>query len=166
MSTRDIEYFLPVSRSPRRWKNGLKVVLEQPLFPSYIFARIDRRERLRVLELPGVLSIVGTGRELTPLPDAEIEALREGIDSLKAEPHPFLNVGERARITRGALQGMTGIIQRKKTGLRLILSVELIMKSISVEIDESALELVESASQAIENVSRSEEYGVLERSPC
>ena len=152
LSIRNIDHFLPLTRSPRIWKNGLKVTLEQPLFPGYVFVRIDRRERLRVLELPGVLSIVGTGREPIPLPNNEIEALREGIGLLNVQPHPFLNVGERARIVRGPLQGMTGIVIRKKNGLRFILSVDLILKSISVEVDASDLEVVEPVLQTPEGI--------------
>jgi transcription antitermination factor NusG len=152
---RSIDHFLPLTRSGRRWKNGLKVVLEQPLFPGYVFVRIDRRERLRVLELPGVLSIVGTGREPTSLPTEEIEALRKGIGLLSAKPHPFLNVGEKARIARGPLQGMTGVVTRQKSGLRLILSLDLIMKSISVEVDASDLEPAVAASQTLQGIYRS-----------
>jgi transcription antitermination factor NusG len=155
LSARSIDHFLPLTRSGRRWKNGLKVVLEQPLFPGYIFVRIERREQIRVLELPGVLSIVRTGRELTPLPTEEIEALREGIRLLSAKPHPFLTTGEKARIARGPLQGMTGVVIRQKSGLRLILSLDLIMKSISLEIDASDLEPAEAPSQTLQGIYRS-----------
>lgn len=146
LTTRTIEHFLPVSRSSRRWRNGCTVLLEQPLFPGYLFVKIPRTERVRVLELPGVHSIVGNGREPIALPTEEIESLRGGIGSLNVEPCPYLNVGERARIIRGPLQGMTGIIARKKKGLRLILSLDAIMKSISVEIDERDLEAIDSHS--------------------
>jgi transcription antitermination factor NusG len=136
---RDLEFFLPLSRGLRRWKNGCTMVCERPLFPSYLFVKIPRTERLRVLELPGVHSMVGTGKEPSPLPSADIEALRQGIDLMNPEPCPYLNIGERARITSGPLLGMTGIIVHKKNGLRLVLSLELILKSISVEV--SALDL-------------------------
>ena len=142
LSSREIEYFLPLARKPRRWKNGLKGVVEQPLFPGYVFVKIRRGEKTRVLDLPGVLSIVGTSREPIPLPDGEIEILREGIELLNAAPYPFLNVGERARIVRGPLEGMTGIAVRKKSGLRFVLSLDAIMKSISLEIDAGDLELI------------------------
>jgi transcription antitermination factor NusG len=119
------------------------MVLEQPLFPGYLFVKIPRTERVRVLELPGVCSIVGNGREPIALPNQEIESLREGIGQVNLEPCPYLNVGVRARIIRGPLSGMTGIIARKKKGLRLILSLDAIMKSVSVEVDERDLEAVE-----------------------
>lgn len=148
LSIRDIEHFLPVSKTSRRWKNGCTVVLEQPLFPGYLFVKIARTERVRVLELPGVNSIVGNGREPIALHSSEIESLRDGIDQLNVEPCAYLNVGVRARIIRGPLLGMTGIIARRKNGLRLILSLDVIMKSISVEIDTRDLEPLDSFSAA------------------
>jgi transcription antitermination factor NusG len=144
LSNREIEHFLPVSRNSRKWKNGCTMLIEQPLFPGYLFVKIPRTDRVRVLELPGVHSIVSNGREPIALPGEEIERLREGIGQFNVEPCPYLNIGERARIIRGALQGMTGIIARKKKGLRLILSLDAIMKSISVEIDERDLEAIDS----------------------
>jgi transcription termination/antitermination protein NusG len=153
LSTREIDHFLPVSRNPRRWKNGCTVVCEQPLFPGYLFVKIQRTDRVKVLELPGVHSIVGNGREPTPLPGDEIETLRQGIDLLNAEPCPFLNVGEKAKVIRGPLQGMTGIIVRKKSGLRLILSLDLIMKSVSVEVDAADLEAVNLSAIGSNNLS-------------
>lgn len=118
------------------------MVLEQPLFPGYLFVKIPRTDRLRVLELPGVHSIVGTGKDPIPLPGVEIETLRQNIDVLNIEPCPHLNIGEKARVKRGPLLGMTGIVVRKKNGLRLILSLDLIMKSASVEVDALDLEAV------------------------
>ncbi len=146
LSTRKIEFFLPVYRKISRWKNGLRVPIDRPLFPGYVFVRIDRSERVRVLELPGVLSIVGAGREPVSLPTEEIEALRNAADYLNVEPHPYLSVGNTARLCRGPLAGMTGIIVRKKNRSRLIVSLELIMKSVSVEIDEHDLEPLELSS--------------------
>jgi transcription antitermination factor NusG len=144
-SAREIEYFLPVSRKLRRWKNGCTMACEQPLFPGYLFVKILRSERLRVLELPGVHSIVGTGREPIALPSTEIETLRQGIDLLNVEPCPFLNVGQKARVRNGPLQGMTGIVVRKKNRLRLVLSLDLIFKSISAEVNAMDLEVVNSS---------------------
>jgi transcription antitermination factor NusG len=138
--SREIEYFLPIRRHVRRWKNGCKVQIERPLFPGYVFVRIDRVDRVRVLELPGVHSIVGTGREPSPLPIEQIDMLRQGLELRNPEPHPFLTVGERARICRGPLAGMTGIVIRRKNGLRLVVSLELIMKSVSVEVEEQDLQ--------------------------
>src|SRR5579863_7954340 len=90
LSARRIEFFLPVHRKINLWKNGLRMLIERPLFPGYVFVKIDCKERVRVLELPGAHSIVGAGRQPTALPYEEIEALRRGMRLLKAEPHPYL----------------------------------------------------------------------------
>jgi transcription antitermination factor NusG len=140
MDVHAIEHFLPVTKTRRRWKNGCTVVVEEPLFPGYLFVRIERSARTQVLAVPGVHSIVGTGKDPIPLPNFEIETLRKSVDLLKIEPHPYLNVGDRATVLRGPLGGMTGIVVRKKNGLRFILSLDLIMKSVAVEVDAADLE--------------------------
>ena len=137
---RQIEYFLPLYRTLRRWKDGSRVTLELPLFPNYIFVRISRRERVRVLEVPGVLSMVGCGREPAAVPEGEIEALRRGISLAKIEPHRYLVVGERVRINAGPLAGMEGVLIRKKNSFRVVLTISMIMKSIAVELDIEDLE--------------------------
>jgi transcriptional antiterminator NusG len=140
MDLHAIEHFLPVTKTRRRWKNGCTMVVEEPLFPGYLFVRIDSSARTQVLAVPGVHSIVGTGKDPSPLPNFEIESLRRSVDLLKIEPHPYLNVGDRATVLRGPLGGMTGIVVRKKNGLRFILSLDLIMKSVAVEVDAADLE--------------------------
>ena len=101
-----------------------------------------RKDRVRVLELPGVHSIVGAGHQPVPLPYEEIEALRRGMHLLNAEPHPLLKSGEKVLIRKGPLEGMTGIVVRQKNSTRVILTLDLIMKSISVEVDGQDLEVV------------------------
>jgi transcription antitermination factor NusG len=123
-----------------RWNNGCKVQVELPLFSSYVFVRADRQERSRVVAVPGVLAIVGSGREPSPLPDAEIEALRSSIDLCKFEPFPDLVVGERTRIKSGPMAGAEGVLLRKKNNLRVILTLDLIMQSVAVEVDAWDLE--------------------------
>jgi len=140
---RAIQCFLPLYRIVRRWKNGCRVSLALPLFSNYVFVHVSRPERIRVLQVPGVLSIVGTGREPIPIGASEIELLREGIDHLRnAEPHPYLMVGERARIRAGPLAGIEGIVVRRKNELRIVLTVEAIMKSFSIEVDADGVEPV------------------------
>lgn len=141
LSMRQIEHYLPLYRTHRRWSDGSRVTLDLPLFPGYIFVRIDRTQRVRVLEVPGVLAVVGgTGRKPAPLPEADVEALRSGLHLRRAEPHPFLQVGQRARIRSGPLSGMVGVVVRRKNSLRVVLSMEAIMQSIAVEVDGSELE--------------------------
>ena len=139
---RAIESFLPLYTEMHRWKNGCRVKVEQPLFPGYVFARVGRGGTTQVLSVPGVLLIVGSGREPLALPDFEIEALRSGLHLRRFEPHPYLVVGERARIKSGSLAGMVGILARKKNNLRVVLTLELIMRSVAVEVDADELERV------------------------
>ncbi len=137
---RQIDSFLPLYNSRRRWKDGSKVLLSLPLFPGYIFVHIRRQERVRVLEVPGVLSLVGNSRELSPLPEDVIEALRTGLHLRKVEPHPYLVVGERARIKSGALAGMEGVLLRKKNCFRVVLTLDHVMQSVAAEVDAADLE--------------------------
>jgi transcription antitermination factor NusG len=138
---RQIEHFLPLYRSERKWSDGSRVTLDLPLFPSYIFVHIDRRERGRVLDVPGALAVVGgTGRDPAPLPDSAIDALRLGVENRNIEPHSLLTIGQRARIRSGAFAGMEGVVMRKKNGLRVVLTIQQIMQSISVEVDEGDLD--------------------------
>lgn len=159
LSARNIDFFLPLYRRVSRWKNGLRVPIDSPLFPGYVFVKIERREKVRVLELPGAHSIVGTGREPAPLPSEEIEALRQGIHLLNAEPHPYLSVGDRARVRRGPLEGMTGIVVRKKNRCRIVLSLELIMRSVSVEVDDQDIETLETSSSVLLAASATRQEG-------
>lgn len=141
---RDVEHYLPVYRAHRKWRNGLKVTLDLPLFPGYIFVRIKRPERLSILEVPGVLAIVGSvAGEMAPLPEAEVDALRFGLHLRLVEPHPIVKVGQRVRIRSGALSGLEGIVLRQKNGLRVVLTMDLIMQSIAVEVDGEELEPVD-----------------------
>ncbi len=134
LEIRKIESFLPLYRGSRRWNNGCNITLERPLFPGYVFVHIPPNERVRVLKLSGVVSIVGTTREPTPLPDEDIERLRSGLPLVNAEPHPVLTVGERVRIRRGPLEGWSGIVSRIQNRFRVVLTLDLIMKSVAVEV--------------------------------
>jgi transcription antitermination factor NusG len=137
---RRIESFLPLYAMRHRWRNRCEMLVELPLFRNYVFVRIDPRERVRVLEVPGVLSLVGFGRVLAPLPDFEIEALRSGLAHRKIEPHPYLVIGERVRIKAGPMAGMEGVLVRKKNNFRVVLALDVIMQSVAVEVDADELE--------------------------
>ncbi len=142
-SQREIEHFLPLYRSERKWRDGSKITLELPLFPCYIFVRIYRSERARVLSVPGALAIVGgTGRDPAPLPDAAIDALRAGLHECRMEPHPLLTAGQQVRIGAGAFAGMEGVVVRRKNAFRVVLTLRQIMQSVAVEVDEGDLEPV------------------------
>ena len=138
---RRIENFLPLYRTVRQYDHS-RVPLELPLFPNYLFVHIAKPERGAVLGVPGVLSIVGSGRETWPLPDAEIEVLRSRLHLCKVEPHPYLIVGQRVRIVAGPLAGLEGVLVRRKNSMRVVLSVQQIMQSFAVEVDADELQPV------------------------
>jgi transcription antitermination factor NusG len=129
--------------------SGWSLVLELPLFPTYVFVRIARQARGAVLFMPGVLSIVGSSREPWPLPDFEIEALRLGLHERKIEPHPYLTVGERVRIKAGLMAGVEGVLVRKKNDFRVVLSLDAIMRSVAVEVDADDIEPANATPQRI-----------------
>jgi transcription antitermination factor NusG len=147
---REIEHFLPLYIARRKWRDGSKVALELPLFPCYIFVRIPRLDRARVLSVPGAHAVVGgTGGEPAPLADSEIDSLRQGVQLGAIEPHTLLTVGEPVRIRSGAFAGMTGIVSRKKSGFRVVLTLQQIMQSVAVEIGEDDVEGMEDHSQVV-----------------
>jgi len=139
---RRVDCFLPLVRQPRRWKNGQKVKVDEPLFPGYIFARIAPKNYFHVLNVPGVLSVVGPARQPSPVDDGEIESLRAGLAERNSRPHPFLTIGQKARIIEGAFAGKTGILIKDAGNLRVVLTLEAIMKSFSVEVNVDELEVV------------------------
>lgn len=108
---REIEHFLPLYTAQRKWRDGSKVALQLPLFPCYIFVRIGRRERVRVLSVPGALTLVGgTGREPAPLPAAAVDALRAGLRERRVEPHALMTAGQQVLIRRGAFAGVSDLV--------------------------------------------------------
>jgi transcription antitermination factor NusG len=139
-AAREIQFFLPLYGARHRWANRCAMNIELPLFPGYVFVRIASQERVRVLEVPGVLSMVGFGRIPAPLPEFEIEALRSGLGLGKIEPHPFLVIGERVRVKRGPMAGMEGILVRRKSSFRVVLALDVIMKCVAVEVDAEDVE--------------------------
>jgi len=137
LAQRGIEHFLPLYVAVRRWNNGRHRV-EVPLFPGYVFVRIAVQERLRVLQVPGFVRLVGFGGLPYPLPEYDILTMRNAlINGLVAEPYPYLQAGARVEITQGPLQGMRGILLRRQGHCRVVLSVDLIMRSVVVEVEAS-----------------------------
>ena len=135
LELRCVPSFLPLYKTVRRWKDR-RVRLNLPLFPGYIFVRIAPVDRLRVLQIPSVVRLVGFNGRPSPLSDEEIEGLKNGLAcDVKAEPHPFLTAGRRVRIRAGPLEGREGILIRRKGSFRVVLSIELIQRSIVVDVD-------------------------------
>lgn len=137
---RNVECFLPVYREIHQWKNGCKATIELPLFPNYLFVRIGTGERSRVLQVPGVLSIVGSRKEPLAIGDAEIQGLQAGMHTGTLNPHPYLKAGSNVRIKAGPMRGFRGLLIREKGEARVVMSLNLIEKSFSVEIDVCDLE--------------------------
>jgi transcription termination/antitermination protein NusG len=137
---RGVEFFLPVYDTVRRWKDR-RVRMQFPLFPGYVFVHAPLAHQLRIVQVPGVVRLVGFGPVPTPLPDEQIETLRRALDlKVGTAPHPYLKVGRRVKIISGSLAGLTGILLRNKNGDRVVLSIELIMRSVAVEVDVADIE--------------------------
>ncbi len=139
---RQIERFLPLYRKVHHWTKRKSVSLDLPLFPNYIFVHIAPQQRTSVLAAPGVLGMVGRGHVASALPDAEIDSIRTGLQLHKFEPHPYLIAGERVRIKAGPMEGLEGILLRKKNELRVVLTLNLIKRSVAVEVDAQHVEPV------------------------
>ncbi|MBV8552120.1 MAG: UpxY family transcription antiterminator [Acidobacteriaceae bacterium] len=133
------EYYLPKYRVRRRWTDRV-VIAELPLFPGYVFCRFDARQRLPILTTPGVVSIIGFGNDPAPIAETEIAAIQTVLNSgFAAQPCPFLREGQRIRVKYGALQGLEGILLKKKADWRLVVSVTMLQRSIAVEVDSDSI---------------------------
>lgn len=132
---RGVEHFLPLYETIHRWNNGRHRV-QLPLFPGYIFVHIALRDRMRVIEVPGFVRLVGFNSLPCPLPEVDINRMKEALNKgVLAEPYPYLTVGTRVEIKNGPMQGMTGILLRRQNKCRVVISVDLIMRSIAVEVE-------------------------------
>lgn len=160
LQLKGFEVFLPLYESVRRWKDRKKL-LSLPLFPCYVFVRGELDRRLPILTTPGVHMIISRGDRVATVPEAEIDAIRRTVEGKFAvEPHPFLRCGERVRVIRGSLEGVEGILVRKKNLYRLVLSVDMLAQSVAVEID--ALDVVPVIQRAMVTLSSG---GALDENP-
>src|SRR5467141_5302514 len=142
LTQRSIEHFLPLYESVRRWKDR-RMKLQLPLFPGYVFVRLALRDRLRVLETPSVVRLVGFNGRPVALPDKEIEALQAcAAAQINTEPHAYLTAGRRVRIKCGPLAELEGVLVRRKNGLRVVVSLDLIARSAAVEVDAADIERI------------------------
>ena len=142
LKERCVENFLPLYRTWHRWKDRRKQV-DLALFPGYIFVRIEEQNKLQVLRIPGAVNLVSFNGRLAAVPEPEIEALRNALENeVFAEPCPYLRVGRKVRVVRGPMAGAEGILSRKKDKCRVVISVEVLMRSVALEIDGTDLEAV------------------------
>jgi transcription antitermination factor NusG len=139
----EVERFLPTYKTKRMWSDRVKI-LDAPLFAGYVFARFQYPEqRVPVLRVAGVRSIVGFAGVPTALPDQEIESIRTLVNSeLMLQPWPFLRAGQRVRVEHGPLKGVEGVVLQRKDEWRMVVSVEILQRSVSVLVDRSFLERV------------------------
>jgi transcription antitermination factor NusG len=147
LGLKGIETFLPSFCEVHRWKDRKKTV-EIPYFASYVFVRIEDspEQRLDVLRTSGTVRLLGSRGEIEPIPDLEIENLQLLVESsLSACAHPFLKEGSTVRVKSGPLRGIEGLLVQVKNQNRLILSLNLLARSVATEIDLCDVELIRPA---------------------
>jgi transcription antitermination factor NusG len=148
-----IETFLPAYQCRRRWSDRDKLI-EYPLFPGYIFCRLDPNQRLRLLTIPGVVHFVGIGKTPVPIDDIEIAALQAAMQSgLQAEPWPFLEVGQRVRLEDGPLTGIEGIFMGDAKKERIVVSITLLRRSVAIAIERHWVKPVNETGRQAQRVS-------------
>jgi transcription antitermination factor NusG len=132
----EVQHMLPVYRSVRRWQDRRKEV-DMVLFPGYVFVSLFLTDRLRVLQLPGVVNFVTFQGQPAVVPDHEIQSISLGLAAgVDVRPHPYLQKGRRVRVVRGPLTDCEGVLVRRKDRFRIVVSVELLMRSVALEVDE------------------------------
>jgi transcription antitermination factor NusG len=140
--SRGVEHFLPQYESVRRWKDR-KVRLRLPLFPGYVFVHLALQNRLRILQVPGVVRLVGFDGHPVAVPEEEVTRVRRFLnEGFQLEPHRYLQAGRRVRVKAGPLAGIEGIFLRARNKCRIVISMDLIMRSIAVEVDRADVESV------------------------
>jgi len=142
LTQRGVENYLAQYQSRRIWKDR-QVLLSMPLFPGYVFVHLSLQHKLRVLQVPGVACLVSFGGRPAALPAAEFERIRALLNRESGvTPHPYLATGRRVRVSSGPFAGLEGIVIRRKNRHRLVISLEIIERSISVELGEEKLEAI------------------------
>jgi transcription antitermination factor NusG len=144
LSHKGFDTFLPLYSATHQWKDRKKEV-SLPLFPCYVFLNGDLGRSLDVLKTPGVVGFVSSAGQPAVIPTEQMEAVRHVVLRSRAEPHPFLQTGDRVRVRAGSLAGVEGILVRKKNLCRLVISVDILGQSVATEIDASLVERVRRA---------------------
>jgi transcription antitermination factor NusG len=149
LTAKGFEAFLPLYDSMRLWKDRKKTI-SLPLFPCYVFVRGPLERKLAMISTPGVHMILYRGENVALIPGEEMQAIQKAVDGpFAVEPHPYLKCGERVRVKRGSLEGVEGVLVRKKNLYRLVLSVNMVAQSVAVEIDAADVEPVMYESEAL-----------------
>jgi len=135
LTNKGLEVFLPLYTATHAWKDRRKTI-SVPLFPCYVFIREGVKRWVPVMTTPGIHSVVSWAGSPAVIPHAEVDAIRRAVENCSSvEPHPFLKDGDWIRVRSGPLEGIEGVLVRRKNQLRLVLSVEMLGKSASVEVD-------------------------------
>ena len=143
LSAKGYETLVPTYQLRKRWSGSNKNT-SAPLFPGYVFCQFDPQKRLPILVTPGVIAVVGRGRTPVPVEESEISSIQAAISSgFRAEPWPYLEVGQRVRIENDALSGIEGILVNFKGSQRIVVSVSLLRRSVALEIDRSRVRPIE-----------------------
>lgn len=140
LSGKGYQTLLPTYMTKKRWSGKFREV-NAPLFPGYVFCQFDPQKRLPVLVTPGVISVVSCGRIPLPVDGSEITSVQKIVSfGLRAEPWPYLELGQKVRITADALEGLEGILINFKGNHRIVVSVSLLRRSVALEIDRSSVQ--------------------------
>jgi len=140
LAVKGFETFLPLYEAHRRWQDRVRL-LSLPLFPCYVFLKGGLERRLDIVTTPGIHAFVSSAGQPASISAVEIDAIRRGLQSgAYVQPHPFLKTGEWVRVKSGPLEGIQGILVRKKSLYRLVLSVEMLGKAAAVEVDVAQVE--------------------------
>ena len=136
LQTKGFETYLPLCQEAHIWKDRKKVV-EVPLFPGYVLAKLvdNAADRVRVAQTHGVARILGDGNAITPIEEREIEAVHRLVANGAHKPHPHLREGVRVRVRQGPLTDMEGFLVRIKNSARLVISITIIARSVATELD-------------------------------
>ena len=141
-TAKGITHLLPLYLKRSVWKDRVKMI-EVPLFGGYIFGHFALQNRLQILTTVGVVRLIGINGTPISVPEKQIEGVRTMVEQhLPYDPHPYLSEGMRVRVMRGPLTGTEGVLVEKKRHFRFIISVDLIQKSVAVDIDSADIEPV------------------------
>jgi transcription antitermination factor NusG len=139
LQSKGLETLVPLYRSRRQWSDRVKDV-DLPLFAGYVLCHFDLSDRIQVLDTPGVAKIVGFGGTPAALEDSEMAAIQRVVAAkLPLAPWPYLKAGDRVRVEHGPMRGLEGALLRTKDALRLVIGVELLQRSITVEVEREAI---------------------------
>ncbi len=133
LTLRSVESYLPLYEKRSRWKDRV-VRLQLPLFPGYVFVRIPLADRVHVLQSPGVVRLVGFNGRPAALAENEIERLQKFLALRNAEPFPYLVTGKRVRVSSGPLEGLEGVVVRRKSSSRVVVTIDTIQRAVAFEV--------------------------------